>query len=63
MTATDAPLYDTYRSCDRGCTHDLARGVLVDDLRDRDGPETQLFLIQPVYQMMRQVMSGQAARR
>ncbi len=60
---TDTPTYDAYRTCDRGCTHDLARGVLVDDLRDRDGPETPPFLIQPVYQAMRALMATRTARR
>lgn len=30
--------FDPYRRCPESCVHDLARGVLVDELLDRDGP-------------------------
>lgn len=30
-------VHDPYGDCETGCTHDLARGLLVDDLK-RDGP-------------------------
>jgi len=39
MTAAEAPnSYDTYRTCEGSCTHDLARGVLVSDLLNDEGP-------------------------
>lgn len=31
-------MVDGYEKCDKGCAHDLARGVLVTDLHDQDGP-------------------------
>ena len=38
--ADDWPdIADPYRRCEGGCTHDLARGVLVSDLARSDGPE------------------------
>jgi hypothetical protein len=30
--------YDAYRACEGSCTHDLARGVLVSELLDEEGP-------------------------
>lgn len=30
--------HDPYARCDEGCTHDLATGVLVGELRNKDGP-------------------------
>ena len=30
--------YDMYRDCEKWCTHDLAQGALVTDLREGDGP-------------------------
>ncbi len=37
--------YDPYRSCQDGCNHDLAPGVLVSDLLHRDGPTPSLSLV------------------
>ena len=34
----DPPRRDPYAHCDDGCTHDLARGVLVNELKEKDGP-------------------------
>ena len=31
-------LVDRFRSCEESCNHDLARGVSVRELLDRDGP-------------------------
>lgn len=31
-------MHDAYRSCEGSCTHDLARGVLVSELLDDEGP-------------------------
>jgi hypothetical protein len=33
----DRPVVDPYQTCERGCTHDLARGVLISELREGDG--------------------------
>ncbi len=30
---------DPYRSCEKDCTHDLAKGVLTDELLSGDGPD------------------------
>jgi hypothetical protein len=39
MLEIDAAVYhDPYRRCEGSCTHDLARGVLVSELLDGDGP-------------------------
>ncbi len=37
--------YDPYRSCQEGCNHDLAPGVLVSDLLHGDGPAPSLTLV------------------
>ncbi len=37
--------YDPYRSCQEGCNHDLAPGVLVSDLLSGDGPSPSLTLV------------------
>ncbi len=37
--------YDPYRSCQEGCNHDLAPGVLVSDLLNGDGPAPSLTLV------------------
>ena len=34
----DAPIPDPYGRCERHCNHDLARGVLIAELLDDDGP-------------------------
>ena len=34
----DPPPIDPYARCEGSCTHDLARGVLVDELNEKDGP-------------------------
>ena len=34
----DPPRSDPYRGCEKDCVHDLARGVLVDELAEKDGP-------------------------
>lgn len=34
----DSPRIDPYAFCDDLCTHDLVRGVLVDELIEGDGP-------------------------
>jgi hypothetical protein len=34
----DAPIPDPYGRCERRCNHDLARGVLVSELLESDGP-------------------------
>ncbi len=36
---------DPYRRCEDGCSHDLARGVLLSDLRDDDGPYPSLWVV------------------
>jgi hypothetical protein len=33
----DRPVVDPYQTCERGCTHDLARGVLISELQRGDG--------------------------
>lgn len=43
--STREPISDPYLRCDEGCTHDLARGVLVDDLIERDGPFPSLWAV------------------
>ena len=35
---TDPPLIDPYAQCEGSCTHELAPGVLVDELEEKDGP-------------------------
>ncbi len=35
---TDPPFIDPYRRCEGDCTHDLARGVLILELAEKDGP-------------------------
>lgn len=41
-------VYDQYRTCETTCTHDLARGVLVDkELRRKDGPFEDHPLLMP----------------
>ena len=32
------PRIDPYARCEGSCTHDLARGVLTDELIEKDGP-------------------------
>ncbi len=34
----DPPHHDPYAGCEGGCAHDLARGVLVNELKEKDGP-------------------------
>ncbi len=34
----DPPRIDPYARCSRECVHDLARGVLVNELIEKDGP-------------------------
>ena len=34
----DPPRSDPYRGCEKDCCHDLARGVLTDELTEKDGP-------------------------
>ena len=33
-----APFHDPYGGCETSCTHDLAHGALVPELREGDGP-------------------------
>ena len=37
--------HDPYRRCEQSCNHDLARGVSLDELLDRDGPHPDSHLI------------------
>lgn len=37
--------HDPYRRCEDTCNHDLARGVLVSELLDGDGPHPDAHLI------------------
>ncbi|GMQ86768.1 MAG: hypothetical protein BMS9Abin07_2363 [Acidimicrobiia bacterium] len=39
----DAQTPDQYLGCEEGCAHDLARGVLVDELLGGDGPHPPLW--------------------
>ena len=32
------PRLDPYRGCEKGCAHDLAQGVLILELKEKDGP-------------------------
>ena len=34
----DPPRIDPYAFCPDLCTHELARGVLIDELKEKDGP-------------------------
>ena len=34
----DPPPIDPYARCEGSCTHDLARGVLILELEEKDGP-------------------------
>ena len=34
----DPSFIDPYRHCDDTCTHDLAQGVLILELKEKDGP-------------------------
>ena len=34
----DPPRSDPYAHCEGNCTHDLGRGVLIMELKERDGP-------------------------
>ena len=38
---------DPYARCDEGCTHDLARGVLLEELLGGDGPFPPLWVPSP----------------
>jgi hypothetical protein len=38
-------IHDPYRRCEEQCNHDLARGVLVEDLLSGDGPHPPSHLI------------------
>lgn len=38
-------VHDPYRRCEEQCNHDLARGVLVEDLLSGDGPHPPSHLI------------------
>ena len=44
MSATETTP-DPYRRCQDACTHDLARGVLLADLGDGDGPFPSLWVV------------------
>ncbi len=37
-TEPQPPAHDPYGGCEKICTHDLARGVLVSELLDEEGP-------------------------
>ena len=41
----DSDRHDPYRSCERHCNHDLARGVTLDELLERDGPFPQSHVV------------------
>jgi len=43
--STAETTFDPYRRCEDGCSHDLARGVLLSDLRDGDGPYPSLWVV------------------
>ncbi len=38
-------IHDPYRRCEEQCNHDLARGILVSDLLEGDGPHPPSHLI------------------
>ena len=38
-------VHDPYRRCEDQCNHDLARGILVSELLDGDGPHPPSHLI------------------
>jgi hypothetical protein len=38
---------DPYQRCEEGCTHDLAAGLLIEDLLSGDGPFSPLWEPQP----------------
>ena len=38
---TEKPGYDPYGGCERQCHHDLAKGVLLEELLGGDGPYVQ----------------------
>lgn len=44
---TDSPrtpkVTDPYQQCEEGCTHDLAAGLLIEDLLGGDGPFSPLW--------------------
>ena len=37
------PAHDVYHGCEKTCTHDLARGVLIEELVKIDGPHPEPF--------------------
>jgi len=41
----DTSRRDAYAWCERGCNHDLARGILVSDLLSGDGPHPPEMLV------------------
>jgi hypothetical protein len=42
MSNKMAPTQDPNARCEESCTHDLARGVLVEELAGGDGPHTPI---------------------
>ena len=57
-------MHDPYRGCEKDCTHDLARGVLVSELLCGDGTGSQIHytLHESVLEEMRGVMTADSLR-
>ena len=42
---TDTRTYDPFSKCEEACSHDLASGVLVEDLLGGDGPFVPMWVL------------------
>ena len=55
--------HDAYAGCDKDCTHDLVRGVLVADLKhDGPYPDTSPFEASWLADRVREAVTQQATR-